>query len=63
MNRTMAVQIDKKSDVYVDTDEGMHCVFGADSGFCYATFADGEEAETYATNLRVQLGIPGHTAA
>jgi hypothetical protein len=53
----MAVQLDKKGDIYVDNWEDGFGVFGTESGFCYELCSDRGTAEEQAKNLREKLGI------
>ena len=42
-----------KEEVYadIDSDSGFYGVFGADTGHCYASFADQKEAEEKASDI------------
>jgi len=36
-----------KEELYIDIEDGWYCVFGIDSGKCYAQFGDKQGAEKY----------------
>ena len=44
MNGTEATQMDKGGEFYAEETCGMWGVFGTESGFCYATYMDEQEA-------------------
>lgn len=54
MTAATARKLDEKGTFYVDWDDvsGAHGVFGTESGFCYATFSDKDEAEVEAARYR-----------
>ena len=44
----------EKGDFYVEEEDGVHCVFGTESGLCYGTFMESASAEEYARRLRTE---------
>lgn len=52
-----AYQIDKNGEFYVEFDEdiGLYCVFGSETGFCYATYADDQEAQIDADRMNASV--------
>lgn len=57
MTSNRAYQMDKRGEFYSEWDEDsqMYCVFGSESGFCYATYAGKEEAEEEAQRMNIAL--------
>ena len=57
MDRQEAYEIDRGHGAYSDLDEetGLHCVFGAKSGFCYGTYSDVGEAADAGVELHEEL--------
>lgn len=53
LSKEEAVKQDRNGEFHIDDAEGFYGVFGSNSGFCYATFADKTEAEGYARALKV----------
>lgn len=53
MNRTRAIQEDKRGEFYAEYDDayGEWCVFGTESGFCYETAYDERQAEEMAEEM------------
>lgn len=53
MNGWEASKLDAKGEYYAEYDEdvGEWCVFGTESGFCYATFMSQRQAEDYADEM------------
>lgn len=38
-----------KEVLYIAVDDGWYCVFGSETGFCYAQYGSQKEAEKYIT--------------
>ena len=39
--------LDTEDTLYLDKEDDMWCIFGSESGYCYASYASKEEAERF----------------
>lgn len=57
MTRAEAAEKDSKGQLFVEEDEGMYCVFGSESGFCYASFMDEGDALEWARDAQPTANV------